>query len=331
MRHQLARAELGVLGGNRARLDQRLLVGGSWVPASPHILLSRSYRPGRRHAPGRTRVVVSASGTHPAHEQRRWPRSPRREPLQSNRSWLAPLFRQCGEVAASRLFPDQVQNELHGRRPLLLCKRIGSALFQDVFVGPGKRFRYGLLRQSRIGTPPGSKCVARRRFASNRATENPGLLSTAMPVPYRQRVSAMKSGYPRFGQVSARSSIRRGLVGSARVSGDDSVARRATDGSQPWRRGAPRVRNRTGQIARGCHDRGLGAGGFLPRSLATNDLVKLAPLNPAAYWPARRVRLRMTALRVGPLRMDDPERNSPDSQLLDTSIRAMARKPVGRA
>ena len=140
----------------------------------------------------RTRVVVSASGTHPAHELRRWPRSTPREPLRSNRSWLAPLFRQCGEIAASRLFPDQIQNELHCRRPLLLSTRIVSALFQDVFVGPGKRFR--ALRQSRKGTPPESKYVVRRRFASNRATENPGLLSTAMSVPRRQRVSAMKSG-----------------------------------------------------------------------------------------------------------------------------------------
>jgi len=31
------------------------------------------------------------------------------------------------------------------------------------------------------------------------------------------------------------------------------------------------------------------AGGFPPRSYSINDSAKLAPLNPAAFWPARRV------------------------------------------
>jgi hypothetical protein len=40
-----------------------------------------------------------------------------------------------------------------------------------------------------------------------------------------------------------------------------------------------------------------------PRSYSINDSAKLAPLNPAAFWPARRVVSLGTASRAGPLRI----------------------------
>ena len=48
--------------------------------------------------------------------------------------------------------------------------------------------------------------------------------------------------------------------------------------------------------------RKLCSGGFLPRSLAINDSAKWRPLNPAAFWLARRAVSLGTAARAGPLR-----------------------------
>jgi hypothetical protein len=50
------------------------------------------------------------------------------------------------------------------------------------------------------------------------------------------------------------------------------------------------------------------SGRFLPRSLAINDSVKLAPLDPPRFGQARRVFVRRTS-RVGPLRIIYPTKS----------------------
>jgi hypothetical protein len=46
-----------------------------------------------------------------------------------------------GEESAARLVPNEIENELHVSRPCFVDNQVGSHLFQDVFVGPGKWFR----------------------------------------------------------------------------------------------------------------------------------------------------------------------------------------------
>jgi hypothetical protein len=52
-----------------------------------------------------------------------------------------PLLRQGDHRTPAREVPDQIHDELHVGHPLPCEERIGAALFQDVFVGPGKWFR----------------------------------------------------------------------------------------------------------------------------------------------------------------------------------------------
>jgi hypothetical protein len=57
------------------------------------------------------------------------------------RSSLGLLLRHCGEVAAARLIPNQIEDELHFGRPVLILTKIPTLLFQHRFVGSGKWFR----------------------------------------------------------------------------------------------------------------------------------------------------------------------------------------------
>jgi hypothetical protein len=69
------------------------------------------------------------------------------EQLLKPRSLLSFLLAHRVKIIFAGLHPDKIENELHFGHPLFVGERMRGVLFQDVFVGSGKRFRPGKIRR----------------------------------------------------------------------------------------------------------------------------------------------------------------------------------------
>jgi hypothetical protein len=71
------------------------------------------------------------------------------------------------KIIFAGLRPDKIENELHFGHPLFVGDRMRGVLFQDVFVGSGKRFRPGKTR------PPVSEYIEKRpQLSQSRGRQN---------------------------------------------------------------------------------------------------------------------------------------------------------------
>jgi hypothetical protein len=81
------------------------------------------------------------------------------------------------KIIFAGLHPDKIKNELHFGHPLFIGDRMLGVLFQDVFVGSGKRFRPEKTRRRYRNT------LSRRRLIQTGPLKCPASLSGAMLVP----------------------------------------------------------------------------------------------------------------------------------------------------
>jgi hypothetical protein len=93
------------------------------------------------------------------------------------RSLLYLALTHRGEVTGARLRPDQIEDKLHVRHPLLSAPDDMQPFVSGRFRGVGKTV------SSRKNTPPVSKYIVPAALDPNWATEMPSELSGAMPMP----------------------------------------------------------------------------------------------------------------------------------------------------